>query len=272
MELHELQVGDSRSRAQGHGDAVAGGAGRVGRVRVEAARATRREDHGVGAEPGGNPVMQHADAAHGALDHDQLGEQSVLDRGDRVVRRTAAISAEEIAAPVASPPACTIRACRWGPPRVRAATAPSARPIEPDAAGDQLRDPLGALGHQQVDSRGIREPGTGVDRVGGMLLRRVVGPVDARDASLGEAGRPVPERSLGDERHRVSGLVRVECRRETGDARADDQDVHRVLALTGGFAASIRSSATRAGSATSPVTVILFGVRPATSSSSTQAR
>ena len=102
--------------------------------------------------------------------------------------------------------------------------------------------------------------------------RGVALAVHPGDAALREGGASVAERPFGHDGHAVAGLVRMERRGEPGDAGPDDDDVHRVPADTGGFAASIRSSAVRAGSATSAGTVIRLGVRPATSSSNTHAR
>lgn len=66
VELHELQVGDLRARAQGERDAVAGGDGRIGRGGEDLAHAAGREDHG-GRERG-------ADAVVLALPHDVQGD------------------------------------------------------------------------------------------------------------------------------------------------------------------------------------------------------
>ena len=47
VELIELEVGELRARTQRHGDAIAGGHGRVGGVQVELARSTAGQNDGV---------------------------------------------------------------------------------------------------------------------------------------------------------------------------------------------------------------------------------
>ncbi len=75
--------------------------------------------------------------------------------------------------------------------------------------------------------------------------------VDTGHAALRQRRASVAERRFGHERHRMPDLGCVEGCRKTGDAGADDDDVHAR-----GFAASIRSSATRAGVATPAATEI----------------
>ena len=146
------------------------------------------------------------------------------------------------------------------------------RPVEGDAAGQELGDPGGAVRHEGVDGGRIAQTRSGADRVGGMRRRSVARPVAAGHAALRERRASAPERALRHERHGMPDLVRVQRGGESGDPGADDDDVHRAPAATGGLAASIRSSARRAGAATSGETVMRFGVRPATSSSRTHAR
>ena len=145
-------------------------------------------------------------------------------------------------------------------------------PVEGDAAGEELGDPGRAVRHERVDRGRIAQTPSGADRVGGMGVRTVAGPVAAGYAALRERRASAPEAALRHDGHRVPGLVSVQCGGEPGDTGADDDDVHRAPAATGGLAASIRSSARRAGSATPGETVMRFGVRPATSSSRTHAR
>lgn len=270
MELHELEVGDRRARAQCHGDAVTGGAVRVRRVGVEVTGAAGREDHGFGRELGRRAVDQQPDAAGRSRRQEEVGEQRALDDGDGGLphggdERGRDRGSGGVAAGVHDTGVLVRRLTPQLQRTVR-------RPVEGDAAGDELGDPLGTLGDEHAHGRGIGESRAGVHRVGRVLRRRVAGAVDPRHTALRESGAAVAEHALGRERHPVTGFVRTEGRGEPRDARADDDDVHRAPATTGGFAASIRSSATRAGSATSPVTVMRFGVRPATSSSRTQAR
>ena len=123
--------------------------------------------------------------------------------------------------------------------------------VECDAAGDEFRDAGGAVVHENVDGRGIRKSRTRREGVGGVLFRRVARAIHARDAALGERGAAAAEGVLGHERRPMPRIRGVQCRGEPGDAGADDDDVHAR-----GFAASIRSRAIRAGSATSEVTEI----------------
>ena len=122
VELHELDVGHRHAGPQRHGDAVAGGLGRVGGDREELAGAAGgQQRRGRPAPRAPRPSASraaHPDAAP-ALDEQVEGEPRSRARA-AAVRRTASTRARSTSAPVAAPPACTTRAGEWPPSRASA--------------------------------------------------------------------------------------------------------------------------------------------------------
>ena len=166
--------------------------------------------------------------------------------------------------------------------------------IERDTQSDELPDACGALIDQDSHGLGVGEAGARPQGVGDVIGDAVVGEHHARDAALGVAGVGVFEHVLGDEGHTHPGRDRMEGDRQSGDAASDENGMHGALphvggaparsgrrhdrlsatsaGASGGFAASIRSRASRAGSATSRGTETRFSTSPATRPSSTHAR
>ena len=92
VELHELEVGDDRARAQGHGHPVAGRDRRVGRGGVHLAEAARGQHHRTGVRRADPVDLALADDVQGhatdpaALVLEQVHDEGVLDDLDaRVV-------------------------------------------------------------------------------------------------------------------------------------------------------------------------------------------
>lgn len=268
VELQELQICNRRSGADRSRDAVGRRGGRVRRVRVERARSACREDHGIRRQIRDPAVLQLADAArHPSLDEEvhHKGVLGHLDRGrphgrdqsggDRRAGRVAAGMHD-----------ARVAVCGLLAQQERAVSGT----IEGGAAGDELGDACRSIRHEHVDRRGVGEAGAGGQRVVSVQRRRVAGAVHPGDPALRERGAAAADGVLRDHAHTVPCGARMQRGGQPGDAAADDKHIHQFVA--GGLAASIRSSATRAGSATSALTVMRLGVRPATSSSSTQAR
>ncbi len=94
--------------------------------------------------------------------------------------------------------------------------------------------------------------GTRRERIGDMGGNRVIGADDTSDAALRPFGVRLAEAILRHERDRVAA-GQAQCRGQPRDSGACDNDAaHQIR----GFAASIRSRDTRAGSATSASTEI----------------
>ena len=152
--------------------------------------------------------------------------------------------------------------------------------VEGDAEVDELADARRTLFGQHAHGDRVIEPRTGGEGVADVVLDAIVVEHDARDAALGVARVGVLEHVLRHERDAASVVHGVQRRDESGDAAPDDDDVRRghdafsqaAAGAAGGFAASMRSSARRAGSATSAGTVMRLRTCPSTRPSSTQAR
>src|SRR6185312_2405449 len=247
----------------GCGHAVPGGDERVGRVRVELARAAAREDHGIGSEDS-RPAerIDHLDAGDRTVGDDQLRDEAVLEHADAgaldsVGERLLDRETGRVAAGVEHPGA-----------RVRGlATACelAADAIELDSELLKLADAVGALRAEDPHESRIGEASARTQRVRDVLLDAVVGEQCGRDPTLRIAGVALGELRLRDERH-VVARTRLERGHEPGDAGADDDDVAH------GRAASILSRATRADAATSVGTEIWLITSPRTSPSRIQAR
>ena len=109
--------------------------------------------------------------------------------------------------------------------------------------------------------------GTCRERIGDMGGDRVVGADDTGDAALCPFGVRLAETILCHECDRVAS-GQAQCRGQPRDPGAcDDDATHQIR----GFAASIRSRDTRAGSATSASTEIWLTTWPSMRDSRTQA-
>ena len=155
--------------------------------------------------------------------------------------------------------------------------------VECDAEVDQLADAGGTLVDEDPDRLGIAQTGAGGQRVADVVFGAIVGEHHAGDPALRVAGVGVLEHVLGHEGDPAAVFDRVQRHREAGDPAADHDGVqgggggheafsHPDAGAAGGLAASIRSRARRAGSATSCGTVMRLSTSPFTSPSSTHAR
>ncbi len=109
VELHELEVGHRRSRADRGGDAVAGRPDGVGGVRVELSGPARGEDDGVGGEA---LAVGELDPADPVAFEQQVAQQGVFAEGDAGAAHRVAEGGLD-GGSVASPPACSTRATAW---------------------------------------------------------------------------------------------------------------------------------------------------------------
>ena len=153
--------------------------------------------------------------------------------------------------------------------------------IERDPERDKLPDPLRALRRKYPHRCLVAEPRPGDERVVDVVFDAVIGEHDSRDPALRVARVGVLQNVFGDDCHAAAARRRVEGDGQACDAAADDDHARRgchdacsqaAAGAAGGLAASIRSRATRAGSATSVGTVMRLTTSPATSDSSTHAR
>ena len=223
VELHELDVADDRSGAEGEAEPVGGRAGRVGRVAVERARAAGGEDDGARFDGGGVAVRvfdDRADAAAGV--DDQLprprADAEVESRALRP-RRQRRLDVE--ARPVSARMQHAVDGVR-ALASERDPSVPAA--VEADAELDQAADRRGALPGQDADGGRVAEPRAGADRVGGVAFGVVVRAHRGGNAALRAAGVGAVERGLGDD---GDGAAFGGDQRgvESGQAAADDDDV-----------------------------------------------
>jgi hypothetical protein len=200
-------------------------------------------------------TAQHPDAANRAGVDEEVDEEGTLDDLDKRLshlsdQRTRDLRPGRVAAGMHD---AGVSVGRFAAQEQR----PVERTVEGDAAGDELGDAGCALAHQHVDSGGVRQPGARGESVCGVHGGGIAGAIHTSDAALRERRATITQRAFRHECHSVPGLRRVQCRCQAGDAGADDDHAHtRAGVHARGFAASIRSSATRAGAATSTATEI----------------
>ena len=148
--------------------------------------------------------------------------------------------------------------------------------VEMHAVAAQAGDVPDGFGAQDADCLGVVQPGTGGERVCDVGRHGVPGSGIPRcqhggDAALGVEGVALLQRPLAEQDHldvTAGGGVGGEQRGvESRNAAADNHEPPGH-----GRAASMRSSATFAGAATSSSTVMRLSTSPRTSASRTQAR
>lgn len=278
MELVELHVREAGTGAEGRGGAVASGDRGIGGVGVELAGSAAGQDHGIRVEAGhrarGIHRLDSADAA--------VGDQQVADEGELEDAHPGGAHGPQQRALDARSSGITpcVQDARARMRRLAAPREHTVLPVELDTERQQVPDALRPLGAEDLDGLARVEPrprGKGVLDVG---VDAVVGEHRRRDAALGVPGVALPQLRLGDEGDRV-GALGAQGRDESGDTGTDDDHRwpgHRQSPITSagatapGWAASMRSRATRAGAATCSGTVIRLSTSPRTSASSTQAR
>ena len=144
--------------------------------------------------------------------------------GSSTTRCSAAMSAREISAPVASPPACAIRSRWWPPSRVSLISPPASRSNSaPSATSSRTRS--GPSVTSARTASGVAQPDAGDEGVVEVLLRGVLGVERGRDAALGPRRRPGRQHGLRHEQHPVDLLAQPQGAGEPRDARAHDDDV-----------------------------------------------
>ena len=155
--------------------------------------------------------------------------------------------------------------------------------IEVCARRAKLLHARGTFGDQDVHRLAIAERTARGQRIPAVQGGGVAGAECRGDAALGVPRIGVLEHVLGHQRDAASMVDGVQGGDEPRDPAADDDDLGRghdacshpaatAGEASGGLAASIRSRARRAGSATSSGTVMRLRTSPSTSPSSTQAR
>ena len=145
--------------------------------------------------------------------------------GSSRTRSSAAMSAREISAPVASPPAWAIRSRWWPPSRVSAISPPASRSNSaPSATSSRTR--VGPLGDERAHRVDVAQPDPGDERV--VRGARRACPRGRRAAAMppcAHSRRARGEHGLGHEQHPVDPLAQPQGAGQPGDARADDDDV-----------------------------------------------
>ncbi len=207
---------------------------RVGRGRVHLADPARREDHGR--------RQRRADAVPAALADDvqrdaadrpgaPVGVGAAVSRsstsacsmtsmpGSERTASSCATSAREISAPVASPPACAIRSAWWPPSRV-SAIPPSGAVSNRAPSADELPHPVRPLGDQDLDGRGVAQPGAGDQGVREVRAGAVLGVQRRGDAALRPHRGPRRERTLGDQQHPAAPGCAAAARRSAPRCRS----------------------------------------------------
>ena len=229
MELVELHVGDAAAGAPGHGDAVAGGAVRVGGVEVDLAGAAGGQHHelrlddlhavrlavvGVGAahavrrgaEPlRGDQIHRHAPAQHGDVGMRRGARDQRLGDG-----RSGGVRDMQHAAMRVSALAGEVR---------RVAVA-----VERETQRRHMVDALGRARDRIAHDLFVAQSGAGVDGVGDVGIEAVVWMRHRGHAALGAIGGAAVQGILGEHRH-AQVVGQVQRRRQACGAAADHQHV-----------------------------------------------
>lgn len=229
VELHELQVGDLRARAQGERHSVAGGHRGVGGRGVHLAHAAGREDHRGGVH-GAHPVvlaLAHDVQAHAGraavgvrqeVQHERVLDRAHTTRACRLDQCPGDLRAGRVAAGVRDAPAVVaalaaeLQVALFGLVEVR-------------AGGDEPPHGVRALSDEDPYGLLVAQARTGHQGVVLVLLRGVALAEGRGDAALGPAGGAVVEAGLGDDDGAQTGCLAAQGRGESGDARSDDHDV-----------------------------------------------
>ena len=218
MELHELDVAQPGADARREREAVA----RTIRSRwscgIERADAARRE-HDWRASSTHRPVAPAATTPRTRRHRDQLDGVACSTLDPRVRRFVAAASARTISAPVASPPACTMRCAAW--------------PLRAPARGCRSRRDRMARRVSSSHSIASAAPVVSVATARGSLRCRPRRPCrsrahpPSRPCRAGRRSRLAPaesrrstERACGDDRNARARAASDSA--EAGDARSDD--------------------------------------------------
>ncbi|MCB5293685.1 hypothetical protein BJQ90_03140 [Arthrobacter sp. SO3] len=289
VELEELQVADGGPRPPGQGQSIGRGDGGVTGPGEEPAGTSGGQEHRVGVQLPGLPVGQVGDAGDPGgvrsrtrflvtgeqFGHERVGldpqpalERTVQDGGDERAGNT---GTRRVSAGVQD-----TRGGMRGFKAKRRGTAGSG--VEVHTEPLQARDVPCRFGAQNPHGPGVVEPRAGGEGVGdvrrdGIAGRRLPRREHGRDAALGVEGVALLQGSLAQEHHltgRPAVGHRVGRQQRGVESRNAATDHHQPPGH--GRAASIRSSATFAGAATSSSTVMRLTTSPLTSASRTQAR
>ena len=229
VELHELEVRHHRADPVGHGHAVAGRDVGVGRVDVDLAGAAGGEDR----RPGGDG----ADLAVALVEHVRAearrlaavaGHVEQVDREVILEDRDVGVALDRGQERSLDLAAADVLVVDHAAPAVAALAGQVERAggvaIEVGAEREQLLDRGRALGDDALDHLAIAQAIADHQRVGDVLLERVVVGQHRGDAALGPVGVGVAGRALGDDGDPAVGGG-VEREGQAGDAGAQDQIV-----------------------------------------------
>ena len=238
VELDEFHVADGRTRAPGHGHAVAGGDVGIRCVEVNFATAASGQHDAVAAqgEDAAGFFVEHVDADHAVLGGvaefargDEVDGHVVFQHGDRrmfldgghegffdfepgevVGVENAALGVSAFATEIEFGAAVGFFA-----------------QVEGHAEFDQFANPLGAFAHDEVDDVLVAQSRPGLEGVFDVEFERILRAGHASHAALGP--RRVG-RGFGAFRHHRDGAVRGGFERvgQAGDAGAED-DVVKLL-------------------------------------------
>ena len=275
MELEELEVTGLGAGTEGCGQAVTGRRIRVRRVGEELPGTAGGEYDGIGAQSFETSVPKHGDsggadgAALALAGRGDVDEHGVFEQAEPPGGRLGAGGGRERGGDLtAGGVPAGVEDAGEGMGAFHAARPGSGLvPVELDTGGRESEQRIGTGGAQHLDGLVDAVPGTGGERIGHMGGDGVIGADDPGDPALRPRGVRLTEAALRDHGDLVAA-GQTQGAGETGDPGAGDDDAaHQIR----GFAASIRSRDTRAGSATSASTEIWLTTRPAMSDSSTQA-
>ena len=277
VELDELQVGQHRAGLPGQRHAVAGGRGRVGGGREQLPRTAGRQNHDVGVQLRGHrtlafgPHIRQLHPGDAVAARQQPPHHGVLEDLQPAGFGQAAGHPDQDLGDAGSGPV----AAGMQDPRRRVRTLQPEResaavPVEGHTPVFQGGDLPRRAFAQQADGAVVvqlRARGERVRHVGRHGIPRRNALCGHRgDAALRVPGVGLGERALGDQRD--GGVRPFRGERggvEPGDAGPHHRDAPGRCAVHG-LAASIRSSATRAGTATASGTVIRLSTSPPGSS------
>ena len=226
VELHHLDVGDLGAGPQRERQPVAGGAGR-GRTaprtpgRSRRWRARRRARAGRRRRPARRrPPMRATRRPTTRPSAVRSASSATVCSSTSMPRaRSAPASVRVTSAPLASPPACTIRSRLCPPSRVSAGR-PSDVEVQPGAELPAARrSAAGASSTRVRTAASSQRPAPATSVSCDVQLGVVVGTEDGGQPALGPGGAAVAERALGDDGDRAAGVGQRDRRHQARPRR-----------------------------------------------------
>jgi len=230
VELHELHIGDLRSRTNRQGKTIAGRHRGIRRLRIHLTEASGRENDHRGecrsdsvALTLAHDMQRHS--LNATLDiSQQIERERTLDEFDALIgeyggdERATDLRTRRI--PSGMGDAITQVAAFTGEFQF-----PGFVDIEGRTEFDQMPHRIGAFGHQRAHRIDIAQSGTGDEGVVQVFLGGVVLGERGSDAALRPPCRAFIDSTLRHDEHAQARSPRIECGGQAGDPGSDDHDI-----------------------------------------------